>query len=80
MFHIRQDSLATAYPPNHPPCGLWGGVTKNDEEAVKWYRKAADQGFAAAQYNLGGMYYRGEGVAKDEVEAVKWYRNSHLDR
>nr|AOG62267.1 SEL-1-like domain containing protein [uncultured organism] len=27
------------------------GVPENDREAVKWYRLAAEQGLAAAQYN-----------------------------
>src|ERR1035441_3273195 len=44
------------------------GVVKDYVEAVKWYRKAAAQNLAAAQYNLGVCYYSGEGVAKDEVE------------
>jgi S1-C subfamily serine protease len=39
---------------------------------VKWYRKAAEQNHAGAQYNLGGCYARGEGVAKDYVEGYKW--------
>ncbi|MGD0207384.1 MAG: tetratricopeptide repeat-containing serine protease family protein [Verrucomicrobiota bacterium] len=50
------------------------GVTQDTAEAVKWFRKAADQNFAYAQYNLGVCYADGLGVAKDEVEAVKWYR------
>jgi Sel1 repeat len=50
------------------------GVTKNEVEAVKWYRKAAEQGNAAAQDNLGVCCAKGQGVAKDEVEAVKWFR------
>ena len=29
------------------------GVTQDNAEAVKWYRKAAEQGYAAAQFNLG---------------------------
>ena len=45
-------------------------------EAVKWYRKAADQGHAKAQYNLGWCYANGEGVAKNISEAVKWYRKA----
>jgi len=45
-------------------------------EGVKWYRKAAEQGYARAQNNLGNLYYNGEGVAKDEVEAVKWFRKA----
>ncbi len=44
--------------------------------AVSWYRKAADQGNAYAQYTLGGMYDRGEGVEKDAVQAVSWYRKA----
>jgi len=45
-------------------------------EAVKWFRKAAEQGLAPAQAQLGFHYYKGEGVAKDQVEAVKWYRKA----
>ena len=45
-------------------------------EAVKWYRKAAEQNFAEAQYNLGVCYDNGQGVAKDYAEAVKWYRKA----
>ncbi len=52
------------------------GVEKDDAEAVKWYRKAADQGYALAQYNLGVMYANGRGVVKDDAEAVKWYRKA----
>ena len=47
---------------------------KDDAEAVRWYRLAADQGAAAAQFNLGVMYGNGEGVLKDDAEAVRWYR------
>jgi hypothetical protein len=52
------------------------GVLKDDKEAVKWYRKAADQGLADAQYNLGVMYANGIGVRMDDKEAVKWYRKA----
>ena len=39
-------------------------------------RKKAEQGDAAAQFNLGLMYADGDGVPKDAVEAVKWYRKA----
>ena len=52
------------------------GVTQNYNEAVKWYRKAAEQGNASAQNNLGGCYYNGRGVTQDYYEAVKWYRKA----
>lgn len=45
-------------------------------EAVKWYRKAAEQNMAEAQFNLGGCYKRGEGVATNFITAVEWYRKS----
>ena len=41
---------------------------------MKWYRMAADQGHAKAQYNLGTMYENGQGVAQDYSAAMKWYR------
>ena len=40
------------------------GVPENDTEAVKWYRKAAEQGDASAQYNLGVMYANGWGRSR----------------
>ena len=50
------------------------GVTKNETEAVKWYRKAAEQGNVHAQNRLGFSYLKGNGVAKNATEAVKWLR------
>ena len=41
-------------------------------EAVRWYKKAADQGDADAQYDLGVAYYNGEGVPQDYAEAYFW--------
>ena len=36
----------------------------------------AEQGIAAAQFNLGVMYDNGEGVPENDAEAVKWYRKA----
>ena len=52
------------------------GVIQDYYEAVKWYRKSAEQGNAQGQYNLGVMYENGYGVTQDYYEAVKWYRKS----
>eukprot|EP00729_Bicosta_minor_P032467 gene32467-biopygen20869 len=52
------------------------GVKQDHVEAVKWYRKSAEAGYAKGQYNLGNMYRDGEGVEQDHVEAAKWYRKS----
>jgi S1-C subfamily serine protease len=53
--------------------GVGKGVTKDASKAVYWFQKAANQGDATAQYNLGVMYAAGEGVTKDEVEALSWF-------
>ncbi len=45
-------------------------------EVVTWSRKAAEQGVAEAQYNLGFMYYNGLGVPQDYAEAVRSYRKA----
>ena len=52
------------------------GVAQSYTEAVNWYRKSAEQGFAEAQYNLGLMYFNGDGVAQNYTEAAKWYRKA----
>ena len=52
------------------------GVVKNDVEAIKWFRKAAEQNVLAAQFNLGIMYSAGRGVLKDHVKAIEWLRRS----
>jgi tetratricopeptide (TPR) repeat protein len=49
---------------------------KNYKKAVMWYRKAAEQGHAQAQVNLGTLYSKGLGVGRDYTEAVKWYRKA----
>jgi TPR repeat protein len=45
-------------------------------KAVKWYRMAAEQGSADAQFALGVMYGNGDGVPQDYSEAVKWWRKA----
>ena len=52
------------------------GKPQDYAEAVKWYRKAAEQGYARAQYNLGVCYGNGKGVPKNRAEAVKWFRKA----
>lgn len=53
------------------------GFSTDEAEAVKWYRKAAEQENARSQSNaqsmLGLMYADGRGVAKDNTEAMRWF-------
>ena len=39
---------------------------------MQWYRRAAEQGDAAAQYKLGLMHGLGKGVPKGYVHAHMW--------
>jgi len=48
----------------------------SQQETVSKLRKAAEQGDAEAQYNLGVRYANGEGVPEDYKEAVKWFRKA----
>src|SRR5476649_1869567 len=56
-------------------------------KALKWYRKAADQGHAKAQYSVGYYYHHdvrhnnflvqmGFFVERNKIEAVKWLRKA----
>ena len=51
-------------------------ASKDTAEALRWYRKAGDQGYAAAQYNLGQAYNLGNGVEKDTAEAARWWQKA----
>ena len=42
-------------------------------EELEVTKKAAEQGYARAQYWLGYMYAYGEGVPEDDAEAYAWY-------
>jgi TPR repeat protein len=46
---------------------------KNQGLDIEQLKKAAAQGKADAQYELGMCYQNGEGVGLDEEEAVRWY-------
>ena len=50
------------------------GVLRDNAQADAWYQKAADQGFAYAQFNLGAAYEDGRlGVPQDYVLAHMWF-------
>jgi len=52
------------------------GVAKDEAQAVQWYRKAAEQGDASAQTDLGVMYRDGRGVTADQALALHWFRKA----
>ncbi|MBT7665800.1 MAG: sel1 repeat family protein [Rhodospirillaceae bacterium] len=48
-------------------------VAQDYKEAVWWYRKAAEQGYADGQFGLGAMYANGHGVLQDSALAHMWF-------
>jgi len=44
------------------------------DESVYWCLKAAEQGDAQAQFNLGVSYFYGDGIGKNIDESIKWLR------
>jgi uncharacterized protein len=49
---------------------------QDDKQAIAWYHKAAEQGYAEAQNNLGVMYANGKGSAQDDKQAAYWFRKA----
>jgi hypothetical protein len=54
------------------------GVTSDDAEALAWFRKAAERGYASAMHSIGTMYAEGRAVEADPVEALAWYSVADL--
>ena len=52
------------------------GVNKDQAEAVKWYRMAAEQGVADAAFELAKCYRFGIGVRRNRVTASKWLQKA----
>lgn len=49
------------------------GVTKDNNEAFKWFHKAANQGNIRAQLIIGARYAVGIGVRRNHEKALYWY-------
>ncbi|MCH9741927.1 MAG: sel1 repeat family protein [Proteobacteria bacterium] len=53
------------------------GVTKDEKQALYWYRLAAEQGNAVAQAALGDYYEHAlAGLTQDYVKAAYWYQQA----
>lgn len=58
---------------------LGKGGEQNYKEALRLFKKVAERGISVAQFNLGGMYFNGEGVEKrDYDKAKKWFMRCAL--
>ena len=67
------------YAPAQTEVGIFvssNGAQSQMEEAVSWFRKAAEQSDARGQNNLGKAFANGWGVVQDEQSAAHWYRKA----
>jgi TPR repeat protein len=56
--------------------GTGTGTEKNPEKVFEYFQKAADQGYAKAQYALGWMYNTGTGTAQNPEKALEYFQKS----
>jgi hypothetical protein len=52
------------------------GAQQSYEEALNWYRRAAEYDHPDAIYSVGWMHAAGEGVDRDFAEAARWHRRA----
>ena len=50
--------------------------TRETAQAIEWFRKAAAQGYAPAEFQMGQLYDFGFGVAQSDAQALAWYRKA----
>ncbi|WP_265949772.1 tetratricopeptide repeat protein [Dechloromonas sp. A34] len=74
---VREEQLLIAASKNIPAAqnylGRINNERKNFEEAMKWFKMAAHNGYARAMYNIGLEYENGGAVSKDAEASMKWY-------
>ncbi|MEI9890247.1 MAG: hypothetical protein WDN45_06135 [Caulobacteraceae bacterium] len=51
-------------------------MPKDPKQAIVWYTRSAEQGYAPAQVELGVMYHNGEGAPADDAKAASWLRQA----
>jgi type IV secretory pathway VirB10-like protein len=69
-------SPSTAVPAPPPPADAEKARQETIRKTVEFQKKRAEDGSAAAQYDLGLRYLKGDGVEKDEKTGRKWIETS----
>ena len=68
---------APAVADDYADCNATDELLKTDPgRAVAACGRLAERGNVIAQYNLGLMYFAGQGVARDHAQAAKWFRKA----
>jgi uncharacterized protein len=66
---VAQTALASCY-------DLGMHVQADGKESIRWITKAANQGYAPAEYELGRIYLYGRGIEADYAQALLWERKA----
>lgn len=56
--------------------GVMLAATGSYKKAAQWYKKAGLAGLSTAMYNLGVLYFNGQGVPQDYATAYQWFQSS----
>jgi len=80
---LEQEKLLLAAYEGNPESQFKLGLLYNKTgseftRAAYWYKQAARQGMANAQYNLGHFYLQGLGVEQDTSKTIEWWQQSAL--
>jgi serine/threonine protein kinase len=54
----------------------YGNAQKSEKTAFEWFLKSANQGYAAAQYQVGFMYNSGTGTSSNDCLAKYWFEKA----
>ncbi len=75
LFWFLTLSLCTAFGADFS-AGLSAYQKGDYSTAIKEWRPLAEEGSAAAQFNVGRMYLDGQGVPQDPSQAAKWFERA----
>ncbi|MCL7745099.1 sel1 repeat family protein [Guyparkeria hydrothermalis] len=51
-------------------------VEQDYEKGLRWYRAAAEAGFAPSELAVGTLYFEGQGTDRDVAEAARWFERA----
>ena len=54
--------------------GYW--IVQSDKDALEWWQKSAELGYAPCQFSVGSAYLIGKGVEKDLSKAKYWLQKA----
>jgi hypothetical protein len=54
----------------------YGHILLKYKDSLLWLKNAAENGCASAQYDLGFMYFDGQGITQDYKKAIYWWKRA----